>query len=320
MTKDEIFTFFHNIGIVPVIKLDDAGKAVPLAKALMAGGIPCAEVTFRTQAAEESIKRMSAECPDILIGAGTVINPELAEKAVNAGAKFIVSAGLNPETVKWCNENNIPCVPGVCTPSEIELGLSLGLNVLKFFPAEASGGVGMLKNFQGPFGQVKFMTTGGINPSNLSDYAKAPNVLAVGGSWMVKDALINEENWDEITRLCKEATTLMQGFEIIHVGFNNENVDEAGKVAKEFEKFGFATKKGNSSTFVNTQIELCHKMFYGTHGHIAIRCNDLERAVFYLAKKGFSIIKGSEKYDAKGKLKVCYLDPEVGGFAIHLVK
>ncbi len=320
MTKDEIFNFFHDLGIVPVIKIDDADKAIPLAKALIEGGMPCAEITFRTAAAEEAIRKMSEAFPEMLIGAGTVINPELAQKAVKAGAKFIVSAGLNPDTVKWCVANDIPVVPGVCTPSEIETGLSLGLNVLKFFPAEASGGVGMLKNFQGPFSQVRFMTTGGINPSNLSDYAKAPNVLAVGGSWMVKDALINEGNWAEITRLCKEATTLMQGFEIVHVGFNNKNEEEATKVAEEFEKFGFSTKKGSSSTFVNKEIELMHKMFYGTHGHIAIRANDLERAVFYLEKKGFSVVKGTEKFDAKGKMKVCYIEPEVAGFAIHLVK
>ena len=151
MNKDELFSFFHNIGLVPVVKIDDAEKAVPLAKAMIDGGIPCAEVTFRTAAAEEAIRKMSEAFPEMMIGAGTVINPELAEKAVNAGAKFIVSPGLNPATVEWCLERNIPVVPGVCTPSDIEKGLSYGLNVLKFFPAEASGGVNMLKNLAGPF-------------------------------------------------------------------------------------------------------------------------------------------------------------------------
>ena len=180
MTKEEIFSFFHDLAIVPVVAIEDADKAVPLAKAMIDGGIPCAEVTFRTAAAEQAIKNMVAAFPEMVVGAGTVINPELAEKAVNAGAKFIVSAGLNPDTVKWCNDHNVPVTPGVCTPSEIEQGLSMGLNVLKFFPAEASGGVNMLKNFGGPFKQVKFMTTGGISPANLADYAKASNVLAIG--------------------------------------------------------------------------------------------------------------------------------------------
>ena len=206
MNKDELFKFFHNIGLVPVVKIDDAAKAVPLAKAMIEGGIPCAEVTFRTAAAEEAIRKMSEAFPEMMIGAGTVINPELAEKAVNAGAKFIVSPGLNPATVEWCLERNIPVVPGVCTPSDIEKGLSYGLNVLKFFPAEASGGVNMLKNLAGPFPQVKFMTTGGISTANLAEYAKASNVLAIGGSWMVKADLIDSDNWAEITRLCKEAT------------------------------------------------------------------------------------------------------------------
>ena len=181
MTKEELFTTFHDIGLVPVVKIDDAEKAVPLAKALIDGGIPCAEITFRTDAAEEAIKRVSKAYPEMLVGAGTVINPQLAEKAVAAGAKFIVSAGFNKATVEWCLSHNIPVVPGVCTPSEIEMGLSMGLNVLKFFPAEASGGVSMLKDFSGPFSQVRFMTTGGINIGNLQDYAKASNVLAIGG-------------------------------------------------------------------------------------------------------------------------------------------
>ena len=135
MTKTELFKFFHDLAIVPVVKIDDAAKAVPLAKAMIKGGINTAEITFRTDAAEEAIRRISEACPEMVVGAGTVINPSLAEKAVKAGAQFIVSAGLNPETVRWCNEHDVPCCPGVCTPSEIEMGLSLGLDTLKFFPA-----------------------------------------------------------------------------------------------------------------------------------------------------------------------------------------
>ena len=247
---------FRKCRLVPVVVVNSVQEAEVVLGGLCDGGLAIAEICFRTPCAEEVLRFAVKNFPKMLIGAGTVINGEQCIRAIQAGAKFIVSAGLNPDTVKWCVANDIPVVPGVCTPSEIETGLSLGLNVLKFFPAEASGGVGMLKNFQGPFSQVRFVTTGGINPSNLSDYAKAPNVLAVGGSWMVKDALINEGNWAEITRLCKEATTLMQGFEIVHVGFNNKNEEEATKVAEEFEKFGFSTKKGSSSTFVNKEIEL----------------------------------------------------------------
>lgn len=320
MTKAELMKFFHDIGIVPVVKIDDAEKAVPLAKAMIKGGLPVAEITFRTAAAEEAIKRVTKECPEMVVGAGTVINPEIAKKAVAAGAQFIVSAGLNPETVKWCNENNIPVVPGVCTPSEIEQGLALGLDTLKFFPAEASGGVGMLKNFAGPFSQVKFMTTGGINASNVTDYAKCGNVITIGGSWMVKADLIENENWDEITRLCAEALKAVQGLEFVHVGINNADEAEAAKAAKMFEAFGLSTNKGNSSTFMDKDIELMHKPFYGTKGHLAFRCIDLERTVYYLSKFGFTVKEESVKYDAKGKMKVCYFNEEIGGFAIHLVK
>ena len=320
MTKDELYTFFHDSGIVPVVKIDDAEKAVPLAKAMIDGGINSAEITFRTAAAEEAIRKVSAAFPDMVVGAGTVINPKLAEKAVAAGAKFIVSAGFNRETVEWCISHNIPVVPGVCTPSEIEMGLSMGLDVLKFFPAEASGGVAMLKDLSGPFSQVRFMTTGGINPNNLPDYAKASNVLAIGGSWMVKADLINEEKWDEITRLCKEARVKLQGFTLAHVGINLPDADAAASVSNEFAKLGLEVKNGNSSIFMNKEIEVLKKNYLGKNGHLAFRCNDIERAIYFLKGEGFTVNEETVSRDAKGKIKVCYLNEEIGGFAIHLIK
>ena len=320
MTKDERFTTFHEIGLVPVVKIEDAEKAVPLAKALIDGGIPCAEITFRTDAAEEAIRKVTKAYPEMLVGAGTVINPQLAEKAVAAGAKFIVSAGFNKETVAWCLSHNVPVVPGVCTPSEIELGLSMGLNVLKFFPAEASGGVAMLKDFSGPFSQVRFMTTGGININNLPDYAKASNVLAIGGSWMVKPDLINGEKWDEITRLCKEARVKLQGLTLAHIGINLPDADAAAGVADEFAKLGMDIIAGNSSIFMNKEIEVMKSAGLGKNGHLAFRCNDIERAIYFLKEKGFTVNESTVKRDAKGKIKVCYFNEEIGGFAIHLVK
>ena len=320
MTKDELYTFFHDSGIVPVVKIDDAEKAVPLAKAMIDGGINSAEITFRTAAAEDAIKKVTAAFPDMVVGAGTVINPKLAEKAVAAGAKFIVSAGFNRETVEWCISHNVPVVPGVCTPSEIELGLSMGLNVLKFFPAEASGGVSMLKDFSGPFSQVRFMTTGGININNLQDYAKATNVLAIGGSWMVKADLINEEKWDEITALCKEARIKLQGFTLAHVGINLPDEKAAAGAADEFAKLGMAINNGNSSIFMNKEIEVMKSTGLGKNGHLAFKCNDIERAIYFLKDQGFTVKEDTVKLDAKGKIKVCYLKEEVGGFAIHLIK
>lgn len=320
MTQEELFTKFHNIGIVPVVKIDDANKAEGLAKAMIEGGLPCAEVTFRTDAAEEAIKRITKAYPDMLVGAGTVINPELAEKAVKAGAKFIVSPGFNPETVKWCLDHNVPVTPGVQTPSEIERALTYGLKVLKFFPAESSGGVKMLKDLSGPFPQVKFMTTGGINPDNLPDYAKAANVLAVGGSWMVKADLIESENWAEITRLCKEAVIKLQGLTLAHIGINLPDAAAAASVATEFAKLGMDVKEGNSSIFMNKDIELMKKNYLGANGHIAFRCYDLERTVYFLENKGFTVKEDTISRDSKGKMKVCYFNEEIGGFAFHLVK
>ncbi|MDR2559498.1 MAG: bifunctional 4-hydroxy-2-oxoglutarate aldolase/2-dehydro-3-deoxy-phosphogluconate aldolase [Oscillospiraceae bacterium] len=195
-------------GIIPVIKIDSADDAVPLCKALAAGGLFAAEITFRTDAAEESIRRVAAELPETLLGAGTVLSTLTAEKAIAAGAKFIVSPGTNPEVVRYCIKNNIVIIPGVCTPTDIELGLSLGLTALKFFPAEAAGGLKMLKAVSAPYSQICFMPTGGIDEKNLAEYLSFKPVIACGGSWMVRDELIKNKDWAEITRLSREAAEI----------------------------------------------------------------------------------------------------------------
>ncbi len=207
---NEVLEQFARYGVVPVVVLDDAKDALPLADALLEGGLPLAEVTFRTDAAEESIRQMTQQHPEMLIGAGTVLSAEQANRAVSAGAKFIVSPGTNPEVVEFCLDNHIPVTPGVCTPSEVEAGLGFGLDVLKFFPAEQAGGVAFIKAISAPYRNVKFMPTGGISPSNLKDYLACPAVLACGGSWMVKGQLIKDGNFAEITRLCKEARSLVK--------------------------------------------------------------------------------------------------------------
>ncbi|HBO36403.1 MAG: bifunctional 4-hydroxy-2-oxoglutarate aldolase/2-dehydro-3-deoxy-phosphogluconate aldolase [Sphaerochaeta sp.] len=317
---EALFEQIHKIGLVPVVKIDDAGKAVGLAKAMVKGGLPCAEVTFRTAAAEEAIKQITAAVPEMLVGAGTVTNLDFAKKAVAAGAKFIVSPGFNPTVVDWCLENNVPIVPGVCTPSDIEAGLSRGLSTLKFFPAEVSGGVEMLKNLAGPFPNLMFMPTGGISPANLASYAKQSNVLAVGGSWMVKPELIEAENWDAISALCSEAVVTLQGLEFAHLGINNENAAEAEKTIAALEAFGMVKKVGNSSTFLNTTIEVLPKMYYGRLGHLGFKCFDIERTLAYLGRHGFTVNEETITRDAKGKIKVCYIQQEFSGFAVHLIK
>ena len=319
MTESEIFEFFHNLGIVPVVKIDDAAKAEKLAEAMIKGGIPCAEVTFRTDAAEEAIRRMTTAFPEMIIGAGTVLNKETAERAVKAGAKFIVSPGLDEGTVRWCQENGIPVTPGVSSASEIQKGVNLGLKVLKFFPAESSGGVKMLKDLGGPVPQVKFMTTGGINTANLEEYARAKNVLAVGGSWMVKADLINEDKWDEIEALCREAVTKLQGFELAHFGINAKCKDCAEAMTKKFGAFGMIPSATSKSFFMDKSIEIMNENGKGTHGHIGYKVNNVQRAMNYVKNLGYTIAEDSYTYDASGKVKFFYVNEEIGGFAIHFM-
>jgi 2-dehydro-3-deoxyphosphogluconate aldolase/(4S)-4-hydroxy-2-oxoglutarate aldolase len=193
--------------IVPVVVLDSADSAEPLAEALLAGGLDIMEITFRTATAEESIRRIAKRFPEILLGAGTLLAKEQALRAKQAGAVFGLAPGLNPEVVKTATEAGLEFSPGVMTPSEIEQALSLGCKLLKFFPAEAAGGVNMLKSLAGPYAHtgVKFVPTGGVTSANLAAYLKLPVVAAIGGSWMVDKALVNAGNWDEITRLTKQA-------------------------------------------------------------------------------------------------------------------
>ncbi|MCL2189213.1 MAG: bifunctional 4-hydroxy-2-oxoglutarate aldolase/2-dehydro-3-deoxy-phosphogluconate aldolase [Defluviitaleaceae bacterium] len=205
-----MFEKLAQLRIVPVITLHDAAKAAPLAKALIDGGLPCAEVTFRTAAAAEGIKNMVAAYPEILVGAGTILTPEQADKAVAAGAKFIVAPGLNPEVVRHCQKIGVPVLPGIMTPSELEQGLSLGLTHLKFFPAGAAGGAAMLRALSAPYGAVKFMPTGGVTSENLQDYLSIKSVFACGGSWMVKEDLLANDNFEEITRLTREAVAALK--------------------------------------------------------------------------------------------------------------
>ncbi len=210
MTKEEMYKKFYELGIIPVVVLNDAKDAKPLGKALVDGGLPVAEVTFRTDAAEESIKILSAEYPDMLVGAGTVLTTEQVDRAVAAGAKFIVSPGLNPDIVKYCNDKDIPICPGVITPGEIEKGISLGLSVMKFFPAEPAGGLKMINAMGAAYTKIRFMPTGGINATSVVDYLKSPRILACGGSWMVKGDMIEAGEFDKIESLCKEAAQIVK--------------------------------------------------------------------------------------------------------------
>lgn len=309
------------IGIVPVVKIDRAEDALPLAKALCAGGLPCAEVTFRTDAAAEAIKIMTENFPNMCVGAGTVLNAAQVDAAVEAGAKFIVSPGLNPSTVKYCIEKKVPITPGTSSPSDIEQAIELGLEVVKFFPAEQSGGLAKIKAMAAPYVNMKFMPTGGINAKNLTSYLDFNKIIACGGSWMVPGDLINAGEWDKIEQLTREAVQTMLGFELAHIGINAENAEEAIKAANRFSFIlGMPTKEGGS-IFVGKAIEIMKAPYLGKNGHIAIRTNYIERAVNYLSSVlGVEFNEETAKKDEKGAYKAIYLKEEICGFAVHLMQ
>lgn len=317
----EVLEQIQKLGIVPVVKIDKLEDAKPLAQALIEGGLPCAEVTFRTDAAEEAIRIIASEFPDMLIGAGTVLTTGQVDRAVNAGARFIVSPGLNPKVVKYCAEKGIPVTPGCSNPSDIEQAIELGLEVVKFFPAEAAGGLNMIKAMSAPYVSMKFMPTGGITEKNILSYLDFPKVIACGGSWMVNETLLNNGEFDKIKALTKDAVMKMLGFELRHIGINAKNETEADGIASTFENlFGFAKNTGNASIFAGLGIEVMKVPYLGNHGHIAIATNYLERAVYHLESRGFHFDEATAKYDKGNKRTAVYLKEEIGGYAVHLIQ
>jgi 2-dehydro-3-deoxyphosphogluconate aldolase/(4S)-4-hydroxy-2-oxoglutarate aldolase len=310
----------RSIGLVPVIKIDKSEQAAPLAKALIDGGLPVAEITFRTSAGQEGIRIVRNTYPDMLVGAGTITSIESAKRAISAGAQFIVSPGYSKDLVEYCLEQDIPVYPGVSNPSQIQQAMEQGLDVLKFFPAEASGGLAMLDALSGPFPSIRFMPTGGINTENIGSYLRKPYIVACGGSWMVKSDLINQEKWNEITVLTKQAVSAVHGFTFAHIGLNEASVDDCMSVASDFSRFSQPITDGNSSCFASEYIEILKKTGRGTKGHIGFKTNDIDRALAYLSNQGFKAVPETMKRDTKGFLTLAYLDKEIGGFAIHLIR
>ena len=316
----KIIDEIRNYGIVPVIKIERVEDAIPLAKALCEGGLPVAEVTYRTSCANEAIRLMAKNFPDMLIGAGTVLTIEQVDEAIEAGAKFIVSPGLNPDVVKHCIERNIPIVPGTATPSDMEKAISLGLKVVKFFPAEANGGIKSIKAMAAPYGDLEFMPTGGINASNLNDYLSFPKIIACGGTWMIDTAAMKDGNFDRIRDLTEIAIDRMLNLKLAHVGINCHSDEEASEVTNLIHLFAKEEiTYGNSSNFIGG-VEVMKTPYLGEHGHIAYSTNYIHRAIFHLTKRGFHFDESTAKYDDKGNLKAIYAKETMGGFAFHLVQ
>lgn len=317
----ELINKIELIGILPVIKLGDAANAVPLAQALCEGGIPCAEITFRTQAAAEAIRNITEKYPEMLVGAGTVLTHEQADQAIEAGAKFIITPGMNPNTVEYCQRKGIPVIPGCATPGEIEKAIELGLKTVKFFPAEANGGISTIKAMGGPYSQIRFIPTGGISAKNVCEYLKCDNVLACGGTWMVPAKEIENRNFDRIRELTEEAVRMMHGFRLAHVGINCDDESQARKTAEKFDfLFGFKAIENPGSIFSGIYVENLKSPYFGTKGHIAIGVNSVERAKAYLNRKGIAFNEKSAVYCQGGKMQAIYMQDEICGFAIHLVR
>ncbi|MDR0643984.1 MAG: bifunctional 4-hydroxy-2-oxoglutarate aldolase/2-dehydro-3-deoxy-phosphogluconate aldolase [Treponema sp.] len=305
------------IGIVPVVVIDDAEKAVPLARALEEGGLLCAEITFRTARALEALQRIHREMPDFLIGAGTVLSVQQADEAISAGASFIVSPGFNPLVVKHCIDKGVPVVPGCATPSDMEKALELGLETVKFFPAEQAGGLAYLKAVSAPYTSLTFIPTGGIDTTNLPGYATFDKVLACGGSWMANKAFIQAGDFDRVKKSCRDAVSVLLGLSMVHIGVNTNN--DSKSAAKFFaEAFDFSLRETSASIFASESIELMNNTGKGTHGHIAIGANNVERAKFHLENRGVAFDETTAKYNDRGKLIFIYLKEEIAGFAVHL--
>ena len=311
----------YEIGIVPVIAFNSVDEAVPLCKALVAGGLPAAEVTFRTACAEECIKKIHNEVPEMLLGAGTVLTTDQADRAMAAGAAFIVAPGFDPNVTKHVIDKGGLMMPGTCSAGEMQQAMNLGCDALKFFPAEANGGVAMLKNIGGALKTAKWMCTGGINAKNVNDYLGYDQIFAVGGTWMCKSDKIKAGAWDEITAMCKEAVDTMLGLELGHIGINCADDTEAMKTAEMLGSLlSMAVKPGNSSIFVgNKEFEIMKKPGRGTHGHIAIKTNNVDRAIYHLGLRGVKFDMDSKNVK-NGKTTAIYMADEIGGFAIHLVQ
>lgn len=300
-------------GIVPVVKIERIEDAFPLAKALCDGGLPLAEVTFRTPCAKEAIQIMKKNFPEMLIGAGTVLNPQQVDEAIEAGSQFIVSPGLNPQVVQYCLDKNMPVIPGCATPSDMEKAMTLGLDTVKFFPAEANGGIKAIKAMSAPYGNLKFMPTGGINTQNINAYLACDQIIACGGTWMVSQELIRNRQWDQITQITKEAVTAMLDIKIHHVGIGSH--DRGQELCS---LINYSQYKQNDTTTMIDCIEILENVNPQQLDYICLSTKTMERAMFFLQKQGYSFDESSAIYDQNNKLQSICFCKLISGYRCYL--
>lgn len=308
-------------GVMPVISIPDAALALPLAAALQEGGLPQIEVTLRSDAALKSIAAIKKAYPQMLAGAGTVLSAAQVDEALAAGADFIVTPGFNPSVVDYCLAKKVSVLPGCVTPTEIETGMAHGIDVFKFFPSENLGGVQTIRQLSGPYRSVRFVPTAGITLSNMASYLACDAVAAVGGSFMAPAPLIKAGDFAAITALTRQAVSTALSFTLAHVGINGKDGKESMEAATHLSSlFGLSVKDGSKSTFSGTLVEFSKGTLPGEKGHIGIGTSSIERAMHYLSQKGIAFREDYRHFDAAGKLDAVYLEEEIGGFAIHIVK
>ena len=311
------------IGILPVVSIPDPEKAVATAQAVAAGGLPAIEVTFRNVHAAESIRRIHEAEPDIFLGAGTVLTKEQADLALDNGAAFLVTPSFNEQVIVHVLKRGGTIIPGCASPSEVEKAMQLGLDTVKIFPAESLGGAQFIKALSGPYSNMRFLPTGGINVNNMVSYLGQKQVVACGGSWLAPKTLIDAGDFSVISAMCNEAVATMLGYEMRHIGINNPGAEEAKIVAERFvEVFGIPiSKEGKGAIFVGTYAEVLKKMFLGDNGHIAMATNCIHRAIYQMERNGVKINHDSAVYSpGTGEMIAIYLEDEIGGFAVHLLQ
>lgn len=310
----------EGLTLIPVIRLERVEDAAPLAKALSEGGLPVAEVTFRTACAADAIREMKRACPDMLVGAGTVLTAEQVDAAIEAGAEFIVSPGLNPDVMEYCLEKGMPVIPGCATPSEVEAAISYGLTTVKFFPAEAAGGVKMIRAMAAPYSGIRFMPTGGITLENIGSYLACPAVLACGGSFTVSDTDLKNGDFDAIREKTAAALKKIFDFKLYHVGISACDPEKAARdVALLSTLFGQPVREFPGAYFYGDWFEVIKECGRGEHGsHIGISTPHIDRAVAYFERLGYEFAYETAGRDEKGNLTVIYFKENILGFAFHL--
>lgn len=316
--KDKTVEIIKNNSIIPIATIDSPAKASPLAKALYSGGFNIIEVTLRTDSALESIREIKQNYPDFYVGAGTVKTIAQCEDAIKNGASFIVSPGFSEKIANYCAETDILYLPGCITPTEITKALEHDINIVKYFPSNLYNGINGMKALRGPFPEISFVPTCGINLENLVDYIREPFVLAAGGSWACPKDLIEREEFDRISELCQLTKEKVLGYEVDHFGINSDSDDEARNFCVQMQNlFCLPLKFGNSSDFASPRIEIKKKNGKGHKGHIAIGTNSIYSAISDMRRKGIEVDETSAVYKSN-RLIAIYLKNEIFGYAIHL--